>query len=136
MRLLNVDEKLAVACFKQHAVNPRPEEEKQASLASQALKRHYSEMEERAKRQSEYIDLKYIPSTSVVAESSLSVAKYVLSDHRRRMSPVVFNQILFLKLNRRFWNQNVFSLATNDAVPVQDDDDEVLMPEFPDVVYS
>ena len=135
--LLTVEEKDAVACFKRPA--DIPEEKGQVadvgSLAATAMKRRHDEMQAQSKNHSAYIDLTYIPATSVVAESGLSTAKYVLSDHRRSMSPQLFNAIVFLKLNRRFWNEDVFHLASKDAVPADqddDDDEEYMMPAFPD----
>lgn len=46
----------------------------------------------------------YIPPTSNVAERFFSQAGIVLSPLRQAMAPVQLENILFLKMNRRFWN--------------------------------
>jgi len=67
----------------------------------------------------EYVDVeKLICCTSNACERLFSEAKYIMVPHRRNMSPVVFEALLFLKKNDRFWNPYTVGVAmrkTNDS---------------------
>ena len=73
---------------------------------------------------SKYIDLSWIYVGSIFAESFFSACKYVLSDHRRSLLPVTFEQIVFLKYNRRFWDEMLVHDALGLAKAVDGDDDD------------
>jgi hypothetical protein len=70
---------------------------------------------------SSYYNLEFIPLGTIQAESFFSTAKFVLSDHRRRLLPITFEQILFLKYNRRFWDMTTVHEALGLADTVDDD---------------
>eukprot|EP00731_Ephydatia_muelleri_P015850 Em0009g274a len=75
---------------------------------------------------SAYIELNYIPCTSVDVESLFSMAKYITTDHRARLLPVTLEMLVFLKHNRRFWTaahiHEALQLSGNIAL-VNDADD-------------
>ena len=52
----------------------------------------------------QYINLDVIPGTSVNCERLFSVAKHILTDTRKNTSPLLFEALMFLKLNRNLWN--------------------------------
>ncbi|RHY83326.1 hypothetical protein DYB35_008659, partial [Aphanomyces astaci] len=57
---------------------------------------------------SKYCCLKFVLPTSNLVERLFSVAKYILTDHRKHMHPVNFEMIIFLRANASYWN--VYSL--------------------------
>ncbi len=44
-----------------------------------------------------------------------SFAKYVLSDNRRCMTPQIFEAVMFLKMNSRFWDAALVEEAIGEA---------------------
>ncbi|EGZ08117.1 hypothetical protein PHYSODRAFT_527104 [Phytophthora sojae] len=57
--------------------------------------------------------VRHIPPTSNAVERLFSVAKHTLSNHRHGMLPVHLETVLFLKLNRRFWNAGTVTKVVN-----------------------
>lgn len=51
-----------------------------------------------------YLDCRFIPATSCSAERLFSAARWILTCKRKRMSPILFEALLFLKLNRNMWD--------------------------------
>jgi len=65
-----------------------------------------------------YIDAsKLICCTSNACERLFSEAKYIMVPHRRGMSPVMFEALLFLKKNLRFWSVYTVSQAMKNTNP-------------------
>jgi hypothetical protein len=63
---------------------------------------------------SKYVNLKWIPPTSNICERLFSSARQVISylpqvltDYRKSMSPYTFECIMFLKMNRKYWDVDV-----------------------------
>ena len=52
----------------------------------------------------EYSSLNFVPPTSNVVERLFSNARLVLTDYRKSMTPYTFECVMFLKINRGFWN--------------------------------
>ena len=52
----------------------------------------------------EYIDCSFLVATSNTVETLFSTAKHILTDLRKAMSPIMFEAILFLKINRGYWD--------------------------------
>jgi hypothetical protein len=46
-----------------------------------------------------------LPGTSVICEQQFSLAKHMLTDTRKRTVVGLFEALLLLKVNRRFWNE-------------------------------
>lgn len=53
---------------------------------------------------SKYLDCSFISANSCTAERIFSMARWMLTCLRHRMSPILFEAILFLKFSRRLWN--------------------------------
>lgn len=58
-----------------------------------------------------FIDCRFITATSATAKRSFSAAIWILTCLRKRMSPILFESLLFLKLNRSLSNLQIFSLS-------------------------
>ena len=90
-----------------------------SQLLQQKLKRQ--KRDTAAERPIVYVNLDMLPGTSVNCERLFSAAKFILSDTRKRTSPTLFEALLLLKVNSKFWN--VFSvgkamgLTENTVVP-------------------
>lgn len=59
----------------------------------------------------QYIDCRFIPSTSASADRALGAARWVLTCPRKRISPILFEIFLFLKLYRSLWDIDLVSSA-------------------------
>ena len=59
----------------------------------------------------EYINADFILASTAEVERLWSLAKYIWTDTRKHMMPIVFESLLFLKVNRRFWDQDLVSRA-------------------------
>ena len=64
---------------------------------------------------SPYIDCNFIFGSAAQVEQMWSQAKYILSQQRSRMTPLLFETILYLKINDRFWDMNTVKEAINMA---------------------
>ena len=69
---------------------------------------------------------------SVSCERLFSNAKHILTCVRKSTSPAVFEAMLFLKMNRLFlkmnrhyWNEVVFSKAMGRTITLEMDDDQL-----------
>lgn len=51
-----------------------------------------------------FIDVKFIPATSCSVERLFSMARWILTVLRKRMSPILFEALIFLKCNHRLWD--------------------------------
>jgi hypothetical protein len=108
------------------------DEEDTSETFSQALQRKLKRQKrERGLEQlgDKYLNLDMLPGTSVNCERLFSMAKFILSDTRKRTNPNLFEALLLLKVNTRFWS--VYSVgeamgltaATTTATTNADDDD-------------
>jgi len=71
-----------------------------------------------------YVDVgKLICATSNCCERLFSEAKYIMLPHRRGMSPIVFEALIYLKKNLRFWNVKTVAVAMKRIVDDDRDDD-------------
>jgi hypothetical protein len=64
------------------------------------------------------IDLLY---TSNIVERLFSQAKYIMTDHRKKMNPDHLNELLILKYHKIHWNAGVVEACING-------DDEIVEP--------
>ena len=63
---------------------------------------------------SEYGSLKILLPTSNILERFFSSATYSSSDLRQKLLPMNLEMQLFLKVNEKFWDENLVSQALND----------------------
>ncbi|KAG6957789.1 hypothetical protein JG688_00010825, partial [Phytophthora aleatoria] len=110
--LLTNEEKAQVHHF---LVRPTPQEPVEGSNAGK--RRCYARRLRDRKRQRQtvcekYPDLRFIAGTSASAERLFSSAKHVLRSTRKRLTPVNFENLLFLKHNIHLWNADMVAQAT------------------------
>lgn len=70
---------------------------------------------------SPYISANFILGSTVEMEKVWSVSKYLLPDTRKCMESVVFEALLFLKVNHRYWNLNSVRIAMADVRNVDEE---------------
>jgi hypothetical protein len=63
-----------------------------------------SERKRRRIQSNEYIDLNWIPCTSVICEREFSIASNVFDSNRQSMHPTRLEELLFLKHNSSLWS--------------------------------
>jgi hypothetical protein len=78
-------------------------------------------------KQDVYCNLDMLPGTSVNCERLFSLAKHILTDTRKRTSPALFEALLLLKVNKRFWNEysvgQAMGRSLRNGSDHEDDDD-------------
>lgn len=68
-----------------------------------------------------YLDLKWIPATSVLAERSFSQSGLIYTELRQSMSPYHLECLMFLKYNKTLWDAKMISvLINNHGSPLDD----------------
>jgi hypothetical protein len=74
----------------------------------------------------DYVDVsKLICATSNCCERLFSEAKYIIVPHRRGMSPIVFESLIFLKKNVAFWTIKTVARAMKRADNDEKNGDEL-----------
>jgi hAT family C-terminal dimerisation region len=67
--------------------------------------------------QGQYIDCWFCIATSNTAERLFSTCKDLLTDQRNCMSPIMFEALLFLKVNREMWDLTMVTIAMKNKEP-------------------
>jgi hypothetical protein len=99
-----------------------------SSLPSQGIavstpqKGYFEELQERKRcrlsdEQDQYIDCSFCIATSNTVERLFSTCKHVLTDQRKCMSPIMFEDLLFLKVNREMWDLPMVTIAMKNKEP-------------------
>lgn len=70
-----------------------------------------------SKEHEQYIDCSFLVATSNTVERLFSQCKYVLTDQRKSMPPIIFEAIIFLKMNRDFWDVAMLASAMKTETP-------------------
>jgi len=71
-----------------------------------------------------YIDVfKLISPTSNTCERLFSEAKYILVPHRRGMSPITFESLIYLKKNLKYWDVNTVAKAMRTKEVVEEEEE-------------
>ena len=78
-------------------------DEEEASYAVRVAKRLKQEEMETINGE-QFVNLDVIPGTSVNCERLFLLAKNILTDTRKCMAPVLFEALLFLKVNSHLWD--------------------------------
>ena len=104
--VLTPSEKAKLECFKEntplsHSSSvTETEDDDTLNFAQRLLKKRRVSVHD----PSEFMDLSFIPPTSNIVERLFSAAKLVLRDQRASLLPITFEMLLFLKVNRDWWN--------------------------------
>jgi hypothetical protein len=64
-----------------------------------------------------YINCSFCVATSNSVERLFSACKHILSDQRKHMSPIMFEALIFLKINRECWDESMVELAMKNNQP-------------------
>jgi hypothetical protein len=76
----------------------------------------------------EYVNMDMLVGTSVSCERIFSIAQHIMTAVRKRTSPLIFETILFLKMNRDNWDKNVVGRAMgSSALPSETSDGAFIM---------
>jgi hypothetical protein len=119
---LSVTEAHACRFLKKDSVDSNPMEDSEDSRELSTLekleqhrkrhKSHHHSCFSSGTSNKAYIDaFKLISPTSNSCERLFSEAKYILVPHRRGMSPITFEAILYLKKNKKYWDVNTVAKA-------------------------
>ncbi|ETL95727.1 hypothetical protein L917_06512 [Phytophthora nicotianae] len=96
---LSLGEKAALRPFEQQTTIAATAETNKMRFADRILKRRKVQDDTSA-----YGQLDAIPSTSNAAERLFSMARMVLRYERNRLSPLMLEMLLFLKMNSKYWD--------------------------------
>ncbi len=88
----------------------RPIGNKQSSMSERLAKRRRILRAERT-----YMNCDFVLGSTAHVERLFSVAKYVLPENRRRISPELFETIVFLKENADLWDATLFVRALQNG---------------------
>jgi len=80
------------------------------TISQRALQRTQRQKRLRT-NESQYRIVNYIPPTSNRAERAFSRLKLIMTDHRSCMHPKILENFLYLRENRKFWDQSTMEEA-------------------------
>ena len=63
----------------------------------------------------DYVDCSFIMGSVAEVERVWSMVKFILSDHRKRMALELFESLLFLRYNERFWYPSLIAMAVGSV---------------------
>jgi len=98
------------ACKKlriQNAIYTAPENPTFQTMAEKVAAKKKRKLEATTK----YMNCSFILGSVAEVERLWSIAKNILRDNRKSMTPIVFESLLFLKVNSKYWNQALVSEA-------------------------
>ena len=103
---LTEEEKGKVAVFLKESVTENSDAREEDDGVEKDFARTLLEWNEKCKESatSKYVDLNWVPPTSNVVERLFSAARQKLTDYRKSMSPYTFECVMFLKVNRKYWD--------------------------------
>ncbi|KUF83720.1 hypothetical protein AM588_10000594 [Phytophthora nicotianae] len=113
-KLLSRAEKAALKPFERKTAEAADVTEKTAKVgfADRILKRRKVQEDKSA-----YSQLNAIPPTSNAAERLFSMARMVLRYERNRLSPLMLEMLLFLKLNSKYWTSQRLTQLSRKTQP-------------------
>ena len=77
---------------------------------------YFEECEKRKRKrlseeEEQFTDCSFLEVTSNTVKRLFRTCKYVLTDQRKCMPPILFEALIFLKVNRDFWHLPMVALA-------------------------
>jgi hypothetical protein len=79
------------------------------------VKKQQQESASGVDRQDPYVNCNFIVGSTAAVERLWSVAKTILTCQQSSMTPMMFETILFLRTNRRFWDRTLILKAIQKA---------------------
>ena len=80
------------------------EEEVQTLMQKLKEKKRKRKAGEFSSKKSEYLNVDFISGSAAEVERLWSICKYILTVNRSGLSPILLEAILFLRINRSFWD--------------------------------
>ena len=80
------------------------EEEVQTLMKKLKEKKRKRKAGEFSSKKSEYLNVDFISGSAAEVERLWSICKYILTVNRSGLSPILLEAILFLRINRSFWD--------------------------------
>jgi len=72
----------------------------------------------------EYIPIKWIPCGTCEVERLFSTCKNIYSAKRQNMTPETMEILLYLRVNRKYWDVNLVQNVVNNVVIIDNKEDE------------
>eukprot|EP00171_Calliarthron_tuberculosum_P002072 IDg2072t1 len=82
------------------------------------------EKRQKVSRISDYINCDFVLGSIAESERVWSICKYVLSDHRCSLTPQLFEAIIYLRYNDRFWDPQLVAEAVSSTRGTQSSEDQ------------
>lgn len=109
---LSRHEKRAVSCLlKEPSSEDTTQSTNDDSDYSMPMAQQIAKRRKKNEYHSKYVDCSFILGSVAEVERLWSSAKHILSEQRQLMTPLLFEALLFLKLNIRFWDESLVSDA-------------------------
>lgn len=83
---------------------------------SDIIQRH---KRQRREAQNPYMNLQFTLGSTAEIERLFSIAGGVLADNRQGMTPLLFESLLFLKVNRGYWNMRAAVTVMKNSTSTQ-----------------
>ena len=130
--LLTEDEKIEMEPFLVRQVDDDDEEEEEENEddedddedADGWAQRTLSKTKKQRTVVSEYIGTKWIPCGTCEVERLFSTCKNIYSAKRQNMSPETMEILLYLRVNRKYWDVSVVQQIVNNVVRIEVDEEE------------
>jgi hypothetical protein len=120
---LTCSEKNVMSPFLLNVPNDVTEEESKSKMSfMEKIDYKRKRMMEEHGPKTKYVDLQFLLSTSNVVERLFSLARLILTDQRKSMSPIVFEAMLYLQKNREYWSVIDVAQAMRNTLPEKNDD--------------
>jgi hypothetical protein len=104
--MMSIQEKEACEHLKIDPPDDLEEPQPAAGLPTMAEQlKQISESNKRQRTDTEYINVDFILGSAAEVERLWSICKYILTNQQRKsLTPLLFEALTFLKVNKRFWN--------------------------------
>lgn len=103
--LMTIQEKEACEHLKIVPPDDLQEPQPAANLPTMAEQlKQISESNKRQRTETEYINADFILGSAAEVERLWSICKYILTNQRKSLTPLMFEALTFLKVNKRFWD--------------------------------
>ena len=112
---LDENEKNAVCCLLKGNFLGELSPEAEYQEAALGMKERLAKRRKNEVSNDQYVNCDFILGSAAEVERLWSIAKYVLTENTRSMTPQMFEALMFLRLNERFWDEQLVSEAINGA---------------------
>ena len=103
---LDDEELAAVAVLKKEVILTQTRSDEQENSVAEFMKRRKMT---KAEHDNDYIETRFLLPTSNLLERFFSVSGLAYDDFRQNMTPMNLEMQLFLKTNKRFWDEELVS---------------------------